>query len=184
MSDLVTAIRTIARSMINNEMLMGKVTKFDSSNWTVNVELNMGAKVEEVTIRSVLNDEKTGIFIEPKVGSYILCSTTDGRLENMKIIVFSEIENIELMPSKKMKLRGDDFKGLVKIQELEDNLNSLKQFVESMHAALPIAFNAIVPVPPALFVASGSAGAGSYTGSMSGKAIVLKDMENKNVLHG
>lgn len=184
MSELVRAIRQITKSMITNEMLLGKVTKFNSGNWTINVELNLGAKVEEVAVRSVLNSEVSGLFVEPKVGSYVLCSTTDGKLENLKVILFSEIENIELMPAKKMKLRGDDFGGLVKLQELENNLNSLKQYVEAMNAALPNAFNAILPVAPAPFVASGAAGAGAYSGAMAGQTIVFEDMENKNVSHG
>jgi hypothetical protein len=49
--------------------------------------------------------------------------------------------------------------------------------VEAIHSALPSAFNAI----GASTAANGALGATSYNGSMAGKAVQLKDMENNRI---
>lgn len=76
-------------------------------------------------------------------------------------------------------MNGGSNRGLVKLAMLEQNLTSLKNFVEAIHAALPTAFDA-VGIGSA---ASGTAGQLSYEGSMVGYAITLQDMENKKVKH-
>jgi len=180
MGDIVKAIRTITKSMIKPDVVLGEVLSFDSSNWTVKIKLNQGATVDDVTIRSVLNDGESGVFIEPKVGSYVLCSLTDGKLENLKVLLFSEIENIELMPAKKMKLRGDDFGGLIKIEEIKTQLSK-------MTARIDLLYNAINAGTPA----TGAPDSGAALAT-SMKAVIaavppkedFSNMENKNVEHG
>lgn len=180
MSDIIDAIRKAVKSQIKPDLLLGKVKSFDSSNWTVDVDLNNGATVEEVTVRSVLNSEDTGLFIKPKVGSRVLCGMVDGKLENLTILVFSEIENIEIMPGQKMKLRGDDYGGLVKLQELKDNLDELKQYCSSLKSAISNGMTAI----GAGSAASGPTGKTAFETEMSSASINFGDMENKNISHG
>lgn len=76
-------------------------------------------------------------------------------------------------------MNGGKNAGMVKIRMLEQNLESLKTFVEAIHAALPAAFFA-VGVGSA---ASGTAGKAKYELDMTGQAINLNDMENKKVKH-
>jgi hypothetical protein len=189
MSEIVQAIRQMVKPLINNDLMLGEVKEFDSSNWTITVELHQGGRVKKVTVRSVLNSEKTGIFVEPKVGSYVLCGRTDGKLENLSVIVFSEIVNMELMPEEDFKIQAkkiqllasdEDFGGLVKLQELEDNLNALKDYCEAMKSAVSTGLNGVGASP----AASGSAGAGAFEGAMAGQQIIFKNMENENVTHG
>ncbi|MBN9293735.1 MAG: hypothetical protein J0G96_07140 [Flavobacteriia bacterium] len=180
MSEIVKAIRQVVKSMIKPDLLIGTVKSFESVNWTISVELNQGGTVEDVTIRSVLNDDETGVFIEPEVGSIVLCAMADGKLENLKVVLFSEIVNMELMPKEQLKLRGDDFGGLVKLKDLENNLDALKQYCEAMKNAVMTGLNAV----GASTAASGPNGATAFNGAMSSQAITFKDMENKNVTHG
>jgi len=74
---------------------------------------------------------------------------------------------------------GGELGGLVKIKELDKNLESLKKFVEAMHAALPGAFSAIL----AALSANGALGAQAYNASMAGQMIKLENMENEKVKH-
>lgn len=76
-------------------------------------------------------------------------------------------------------LNGGSFDGLVKVRELEKNLDSLKSFAEAIHAALPAAFTAV----GAALAAAGVNGAASYSGAMAEKVIQIVDMENKEVKH-
>jgi hypothetical protein len=105
------------------------------------------------------------------VDSEVFC-VSEGNSDNSFVITAcSELE--------KVVFNGGQLGGLVKLQELKDNLDSLKQYVEAMHSALPSAFSAI----GASTAANGALGATSYNGSMAGKAVQLKDMEDKKVLH-
>ncbi|NBR15974.1 MAG: hypothetical protein EBU01_15565 [Crocinitomicaceae bacterium] len=105
---------------------------------------------------------------------------TDGKLENLTALVYSEIKNIKLVPTEKLILRNEDFGGLVKIKELEDNLKTLKTYIEALKTATSSGINAI-GVGPA---ANGGTGKLAFETAMAGKIINLKEMENKNVQHG
>jgi len=76
-------------------------------------------------------------------------------------------------------LNGGDLGAMVKIKELEDNLNSLKTFVEGMHNALPSAFTAIGSALEAV----GGKGGTAYSLSMAGKMIQIKNMADDKVKH-
>lgn len=78
----------------------------------------------------------------------------------------------------KILINGGDLGGLVMIKELKENLDSLKKFVEAIHNALPPAFSAI----GAAMSANGILAANAYNGTMAGKTILIKDMENKKVM--
>ena len=180
MSELTEAIRRTVKPMIKPDLVLGEVKSFDSSNWTIEVELNQGSTVDEVTIKSVLNDIASGIFIEPEIGSSVLCGLTDGKIENLTILVFSEIKNIKFVPSEKITLRKEDFGGLVKLAQLESNLDSLKQAIETIKSAVSTGLTA-VGVSTA---ANGATGAAAYNSATAAVAINFQNMENENVNHG
>jgi len=136
MTDIKTAIRAMVKSMVKPDLMIGKVTAFDASAWTIDLELNIGAKVEDVTIKSVLNGEDSGIFIEPVDGSYVLCGMTDGKLENLTAMVYSEIKSIRFAPTEKLILRNEDFGGIVKSQKVHDEIKALKDEMNSLKTTL------------------------------------------------
>lgn len=177
---MIEIIRAAVKGMIRNDLVIGKVEKFNSSDWTIDVTLNSGPSIEEVTIRAVLNSESTGIFVEPKVGSYVLCALNDGKLENMSVVLYSEIVNIKFLPKEKLILRGDSFGGLVKNDELKQNIDQLKQAVETIKSAVFSALNAV----GAGSAANGAAGASTFQAQTASINIQFQDMENKNVKHG
>lgn len=125
----------------------------------------------EVRLQAVTGKADKGYIPVPAVGSEVFC-VSEGNSDNSFVVVAcSELE--------KVVFNGGQLGGLVKLQELKDNLDSLKQYVEAIHNALPGAFSAI----GASTAANGALGATSYNGSMSGKIIQLKDMEDKKILH-
>lgn len=180
MSDLVEAIRAAVKNMIRPDLVIGKITKFNSDEWTVDVELNEGSKVDQVTIRSVLNNGDTGIFIEPKVGSFVLCALNDGKIENLSVVLFSEIENMKLLPKEELILRGDAHGGVPIVDKIQENLDKLSQAITTIKNALPGAFSAI----GAGSAANGAAGASAFQSATSSINIQFQDMENKKVKHG
>ncbi|MCX8482862.1 MAG: hypothetical protein ORN50_04725 [Crocinitomicaceae bacterium] len=180
MSEIITAIRQAVKSMIKPDLLIGSVESFDSTKWTINVSLNIGAKVEDVTIKSVLNGEDSGIFIEPVIGSKVLVGMNDGKLENLTVLVYSEIKSIKLAPTGDLTLRSVDFGGLVKIQQLESNLNNLKTAIENLKSAISTGITSIGVGP----TANGATGAAAFNTAAASIQIQFQDMENKKVKHG
>ena len=180
MSELITAIRQAVKGMIKPDLLLGKVKSFDSANSTIEVALNQGSTVDEVTIKSVLNGIDSGILVEPEIGSSVLCGLTDGKIENLTVLVYSEIKNIKIVPSEKIVLRTDDFGGLVKLQELEQNLNTLKIAFETLKAAVATGLTAVGVTP----AASGPTGAAAFNTAAAAATINYVPMENQNVQHG
>jgi prolyl-tRNA editing enzyme YbaK/EbsC (Cys-tRNA(Pro) deacylase) len=129
-------------------------------------DLDFEARLQAVTGKGV-----GGFVPVPAVGSEVFC-VSEGNSDNSFVVAsFSEL--------KKIIINGGELGGLVKLQELQDNLNSLKQYMEAINSALPGAFNAI----GASTAANGASGGANYQGAMAGKAIQFKDMEDKKVLH-
>jgi hypothetical protein len=125
----------------------------------------------EVRLQAVSGKADKGHIPIPAVGSEVFC-VSEGNSDNSFVVaICSELE--------KVVFNGGQLGGLVKLQELKDNLDSLKQFVEAVHSALPTAFNAV----GASTAANGALGATSYQGAMAGKMVQFKDMEDKKILH-
>lgn len=174
------AIRQMVKSMVKPDVELAKVLEFDSSNWTITIELNSGGQNDQVTIKSVLNDIQTGILVEPEIGSMVLVGIVNGRKENMSVLCYSEIKSIRIIPSETIQLKGDSFGGLVKLQQLETNLNKLKTAIETIVNATASGMSAI----GAGSAANGATGATTFNNSTQGIDLSFENMENENVKHG
>lgn len=96
--------------------------------------------------------------------------------DKVKLKITGSVVELE---ADQITLNGGNFDGMVKVRELEKNLDSIKKFAEAIHAALPAAFSAV----GAAMAATGANGATSYNGAMAGKAIQIGDIENTKVKH-
>lgn len=185
-----------------------EVTKVDESARTCTVLIDE-IEYENIALYAVeLPDLKGFVFI-PAVGSAVLVSRIGGEryyvtmfseIDKVLLTIGEKVEaamdaaeltytndkvslkitgtDVELTADQ-ITLNGGCFDGLVKVRELEKNLDSIKKFVEAMHGALPAAFSAV----GAAMAAVGANGATSYNGGMAGKAIKIGDMENTKVTH-
>lgn len=96
--------------------------------------------------------------------------------KNDKVSLFITDTKVELTADE-IVFNGGELGGLVKIEELKKNLNSLKSFVEAMHAAVPTGISAV----GAAMAANGALGKQAYDGAMAGKTIEIEDMENPKI---
>jgi hypothetical protein len=159
-----------------------EVRAVDTSAKTVDIKpVDGSAEIFNVPLQA--DTQGGGLVIFPKAGSKVLAVFTSKH--TAVAVMCSEIDKVLLciggtsveITGEKILINSGQLGGLVKLQELKDNLDSLKQYVEAIHSALPSAFNAI----GASTAASGALGATSYQGSMAGKLIQLKDMENEKI---
>lgn len=126
-----------------------------------------------------------GVRVIPTVGSVGIVTFLSK--DTAYLAMASEVDRVQVktgdtdvdITAAGVVINGGKLGGMVKIVELEENLSSLKAFVEAMHSALPEAFTAV----KAGTAADGPAGGVSYAKAMSGRTIVLKGMNDDKVKH-
>lgn len=174
---MIEIIRKMVSDLIKPDIILGKIKSFEESNWTVEVELNRGGTIDEVSIKSVINTEESGMYVDPVVGSYVLLAVIDGKIDNLFVLGYSQIKRVRII-SELIELNGDHFGGIVKSQEVQksdnkiiDEINQLKQLFASW-----------VPAP-----SDGGAALKSLLSSWSTSALAQvqqTDFENEKVKHG
>lgn len=175
-----TAILSIVRDHIKPTVRVGKVKSVNQDKMTCEIDLQTAPDVYDVRIRAAIDSVAKGVLIVPKVGSIVLVATIEDKITSAFIVLYTEVESINLTTEAELHLNGDSFGGLVKKQELEDSLNSLKQYCESMNSAIA---NGLTSVG-ASTAASGAAGSAAYQAQMAASTITIKDFESKKVKHG
>lgn len=177
MSQLTEAIRRIVAGQIKPAFVTGKVKSFDSSNYTITVDLNSGIDIEEVRIRSVINDQESGIFVEPVVGSFVLLGLIDNKIESLFVVGYSEVKSYKLN-AELIHLNGDANGGLVKSAKVNSEINALKQELNTLKTI----FSTWIPV-----VNDGGAALKTAVATWAGQQLnpgQAGDYENDKVKHG
>lgn len=159
---------------------LAEVVSFNEDNYTAVVKITTGATVENVSVRSVINNGVTGVFVIPVVGSKVLVSSIDGRLDNMSIVLYSELKSWKVAATDELLLNGDKHGGIPQVAKIENNLNALKTAFESLIPMIVSAFNA-VGVGSA---ANGPGAAQLFNTSAQSINIEFQQMENPKVKHG
>ena len=193
--DSYTEIRNKIRAMTGQRtplVLTGKVESVSGETCTVTVgEL----KLTDVRLRSVVNSEESKLLITPKADSYVTLIDLSGELRELEVIGYSEIEAIDIETGGDINIKckgdtnldcdgtvtfnGGDHDGLVKLQELKDNLDSIKNYLSALKSAINTGLNGV----GASTAASGAAGAAAFEGAMAGQMITFKNMENTKIKH-
>lgn len=171
--------------MYAKSILVAKVVRVDNDN-LVQCEAD-GLEIPDVQLRPIATGSNKAVLVIPKKNSIVLIGSIEGRQEFIVLSV-AEAEKVLMkvgdmtldVLSKVINLNGDQFDGLVKVNELKENLKSLKQYVEALKLATSNGLNAVgVGVS-----ANGGTAKAAFETSMSGKIITIKEMENTNVKHG
>lgn len=195
MTDVYTEIKRKIRGMYGQRtplLLTCKVESVDSETCTVSVG---DLKLTDVRLRSVVNGEESKFLITPKTGSFVTVIDLSGELRELEVIGYSEIEAIDIETGGNINIKckgdtnldcdgtvtfnGGDHDGLVKLQELNDNLNSIKNYLSALKSAINTGLNGVGTST----AASGAAGALAFEGAMAGQMINFKNMENDKVKH-
>lgn len=160
-------------------IIIGEVTAFDATKWLATIKFNCGFSDDDIRVKAVINSKSEGIFVEPVVGSMVLCGSIENSKESLVVLTWSEIKRFRVI-AEKTELNGDAFKGLVKLQQLESNLNALKQAIEQLKTAVSTGISSIGVGP----TANGATGATAFNNAAAAIQVQFQDMENKKVTHG
>lgn len=152
------------------------------------------AQIEFATVKSVQSDGTCTVQMLTDNEGDVTPGITTSLYSNMKMkpaanssclvahIMNEDAEGLLVWCDKieEVSFNGDAFGGLIKLQELQDNLDALKSYCTSLKSAVANGLNA-VGVSTA---ANGPAASASFNGEMASKVINFSDMENKTVKHG
>lgn len=203
MNNIAEAIRRMAQGGRQTVSLVCTVDAVDKETRTVDcTPLDEGAPLLGVNLQAN-QGSKFGVVIYPRVGSFVVVGfVADGSAGI--VLMTDDIESIEIVVSDKTSrvlideervridvdretsaeltkegvvLNGGCLRGLVKISELEDNLNQLKTYVETLKSATSSGISAV----GAAMGANGATGAGVFDGEMAAASISFKNMENERV---
>ena len=96
---------------------------------TCTVKLEDDLKLSDVRLRSVVNSEESGIVITPAVGSVVLVADlSGGKLSSMAVIMYSEIDKIEI--------NGGKNGGLINIEDLVSHINTIEDDINNLKTAM------------------------------------------------
>lgn len=196
--------RRLEASGVND--FYGKVVAVDESARTCTVEME-GIPYENVLLYAIEKPDLKGMVLIPKIGSTVfvsrmgrgrffiaMFSVIDKILLSVgeKVTAALDAETLTYTNDKvSLKVTGDGVQlsadqitfnggglgGLVKIGELQKNIDSLKTFVEAIHAAVPVGIAAV----GAALAANGALGKQAYDGAMAAKKIEISNMENTKI---
>jgi hypothetical protein len=163
MSEIKALIQKLVKNSIPLVAQVGLVTYIDFDQHTCDVELTDGTELPDVRLRAVLNDKSDGLIVYPKLGSYVLVSSINNRLEQSFVVLASEVDTIVFNEGK----NG----GLVKIEELVERLNRLEERMTSHQHLYISAAGTLTP---------------TTADALTNQALIatkVKDLENENFKH-
>lgn len=169
MSDKVKKlIEQLARKQVSIMTVAAKVTAVDMDELTCDVEpLDGGAEYFGVRLRSVIDGSEGGFVVIPKVDSTVLVSLINNNDQSAYVSGIGEAEEIWM--------KGNDFGGLVKVGELNSDMEKVKAFMEAVQNA----FSSWVVVPN-----DGGAALKALSSAFTSLSQPSINYENEKVKHG
>lgn len=164
------SIQAIANAGSKHDVLFtAKVVSITGDTCTVE---HNDMELTGVRLSAVVDASTSKKLIKPKKNSQVLVADlSNGGLRDLAVVQVSETDSIIW--------NGGELGGIPIVKKIEDNLKSLKDFVEAMNDALPGAFSAV----GSSTAANGSLGGTNYTTAMTGKTISFVDMEDTKIKH-
>lgn len=175
-SEIARQLRAIVGAEGAAPIFTGEVKSVDGETCTVLVgEL----EVPDVLLTPADDGNGGKLTITPKTGSMVtVADLSGGDLRHMTVIQWGEVEKIT-GKFDSIELNGGDNGGLVNVEKLKNNLNSLKRYVEAMKSAIGTGFTSV----GAGSAANGPAGNTAFNAAMAAQNINFEDMEDKRITH-
>ena len=176
-SEIKTAIRMMAENSRSKQVLfVGTVKSVEGETCTVDIE---GLEIDEVRLTAVNDGTADKLLITPATGSYVLMvDLSAGELRDVAVVGYTQLESIGAT-CEQITLNGGSNGGLVNIESLQSNLDTLKKYVEAMKKAISTGFASV----GASTAANGALGKQAFEAQMASQSIRFEDMEDTTILH-
>jgi hypothetical protein len=118
------------------------------------------------------------VDVKPKNDTICLIGILEGKEALTFLINAEQVELVEVKADK-ITFNGGSNKEIVKIEQLQKNLDSLKKYCEALKLAVATGINAVGISSSA----SGTVGATAFNNAMTGESIAFEDMKDEKILH-
>ena len=155
-------------------LLQGIVESVDGLTCSVSFG---GITVDGIRLRASEAKNDSHVLVKPKIGTPVVVGSLSGDLRDLVLLAVDSVEEIEVHAAR-IVLNDGRLGGLVRIQELQDNLESLKEYCERLSNAVHAGLENVGVGTSA----NGGTGAAAFQTAMGESKILLKNMENKDIL--
>lgn len=158
------AIQKLAGTHLSDEVyvLTATVKAVSLENRTCDCEVISGTAVTDINNVQLMAEVNDGFLLVPALDSTVIITYSKRNVPH--ISMFSEIETASLVTLNGIKLQGDEFGGLVKLDTLLKKINALETTLNALNTKVNVL--APTPVIPPLIVS------------------LKSELENPNVKHG
>lgn len=182
------SLKRLMRSELVHAAISGTVRSVDEAMLTCDVDpADGGPTLYDVRLKVSRGAQEVGCFSIPKVGSKVLVLVLDGNLNNSAVVQVEDIKEhlvrvnggaeLRIKPNGVVIVNGEQFGGLVKVQELRSELSKVNAFLATLRQAISAA-----PITP------GDGGAAfkiAVNAAIASQQLpTYTDIENTKVKHG
>lgn len=146
MSDAKEALKRLIKGEQRWPLITGKVSALDGDELCDVEPSDGGPTIYSVRIKPAVDNKAFGVIAYPKVGSPCVIGELDGDPNKYVLLQCEQIDHLlvkmeggavlELRAGGVVAINGDGYGGLVKVQELRQELNKVNAFLNGLRQAL------------------------------------------------
>lgn len=119
---------------------IGKVSNIDESKRICDISIDEDLTLSNCRLNAIIDSYNNRLLVVPKDNSMVAFIAVGGKLTEPLIIAYSEIDKLLLtigesdilIEDGRIEMNGGNLGGLIKLQQLENNLDKLKKYVEDL----------------------------------------------------
>jgi hypothetical protein len=137
MSNIAQHIKHIAKQSAGDGLQICIVKSVDEAKSMCECEPINGGAPYFARLRALVEAEDKSPLLVPVKDSVVIVATFNKNSAEAFVLGYTDVEKVKILTNKgEVWLNGDNHGGVVKIKELQDNLDSLKKFVEAIQVLL------------------------------------------------
>lgn len=165
---------------------VGTVSNIDEDKRICDVAIDDELKLSNCRLNAIIDSYDNRLLVVPKDQSKVAFITIGGKYTELLILAYSEIEKVLLtigdsdivIQDGSIQMNGGDLGGLIKIEQLENNLKKLKKYVEDLAS-----LSATAMAPMAALDGGDSVTTFNTNWAAKQLAFSFDDMEDSKITH-
>ncbi len=165
---------------------VGKVSNIDENKRICDIAIDDDLTLNNCRLNAIVDSYDNRLLVVPKDNSMVAFIAIGGKLTEPLVIAYSEIDKVLLtigesdilIEDGKIEMNGGDLGGLIKLQQLESNLDKLKKYVEDLATMASSAMTPMAALDGGASVATFNTNWGAMKAAFS-----FDDMEDTKITH-
>ena len=165
---------------------VGKVSNIDENKRICDIAIDDDLTLNNCRLNAIVDSYDNRLLVVPKDNSMVAFIAIGGKLTEPLVIAYSEIDKVLLtigesdilIEDGKIEMNGGDLGGLIKLQQLESNLNKLKKYVEDLATMASTAMAPMAALDGGASVTTFNTNWGATNAAFS-----FEDMEDTKITH-